>query len=295
MPALLITGGSGLLGRHVLQKIPAAFEPICVGRTRPRVAREVEYIGADLCQPDFVNWLPSKIDAVLHLAQGDEYSDFPTGAMNVFQVNVAAVATLLAWARTAGATHFIHASTGGLYGLGPQPFREIDAINIAGRLAYYYSTKYAAETIANAYRDYMRVISLRYFFIYGDNQRSSMLIPRLIDTVQRGRPIILSGNSGMRLNPIYAEDAAAAAISALATDTSNTINVAGPDVVSMRELGSTIAGELEKPVLFEQTEAAKGRDLIADISLMSMCLGAPRVGIKEGIRNVCHATSRAQQ
>ena len=269
-----------------------AFVPVCLGRSSPPGDADFEYISADLCDPHFADRLPNKIDAVIHLAQGEDYADFPKRALSVFRVNVAATASLLEWAQAAGAAHFVLASTGGVYGLGSRSFKETDAVNIAGRLAYYFSTKYSAEIIANGYCDYLRIISLRYFFIYGANQNPSMLMPRLINAVCSGRPLSLAGEFGMRLNPIDVRDAAAATISALAMETSKTINVAGADVLSMRELGQIIASELGKPAFFELTSVAERRDLVADISLMSTHLGAPRIGIKEGIAQMCRAVAK---
>ena len=293
MRSILITGASGLLGRQVVQQMSGAFLPICLGRARPAVDADLEYIKADLCDPRFPDYLPRKIDAVIHLAQGEHYADFPTQASNVFRVNVAATATLLEWARAAGVTHFVHASTGGIYGLGPRASKETDATNIAGRLAYYFSTKYAAEIIASAYRECLTIISLRYFFIYGVGQNSSMLMPRLIDAICNGRPLTIAGACGMRLNPIDVKDAAAATLAALTMDESKTINVAGPDVVSIRQLGEIIASEFGKPALFEQILGTEGQDLVGDISLMSTCLGTPRIGIREGIERMHGARSKA--
>jgi UDP-glucose 4-epimerase len=289
---VLITGASGLLGREVVRQLSGAVLPICLGRVRPGVEAKLEFIKADLCDPEFSRFLPRKIDAVVNLAQSEHYADFPNRASDVFRVNVAAATALLEWAQAAGATHFIQASTGGIYGLGPRAFNEADAVNIAGRLAFYYSTKYAAEVIANAYRDCLTIVSLRYFFIYGAHQNRSMLVPRLIDAISIGRPLTLSSESGMHLNPIDVRDAAAATVSALTIDTSKTINVAGPDVVSILELGQIIASALGKSVRFEQTSAAVGHDLVADITLMSSCLGAPRTGIRSGVANVCGATAK---
>ena len=292
MRRVLITGASGLLGRHVVRQMAGAFGPVCLGRNPRPMDADLEYIQADLSDPHFVGRLPSKIDAVIYLAQSEDYGAFPKRVSNVFRVNVASVASLLEWAQAAGATHFVQASTGGIYGLGPRAFKETDTVNIAGRLGYYYSTKYAAEIIANSYRDYLTIVSLRYFFIYGADQNPSMLVPRLIDAICNSRPLTLAGEFGMRLNPIDVRDAAAAALSALALDTSKSINVAGPNVVSMRELGQIIAAELGKPVFFEQTSFAEGQDLVADISLMRSCLGAPRIGMKEGIAHMCSAVVR---
>jgi nucleoside-diphosphate-sugar epimerase len=283
-----------MLGREVVRQLSGAALPICLGRVRPQVETELEFIKADLCDPEFFRFLPRKIDAVVNLAQSEHYADFPNRATDVFRVNVAATAALLQWAQAAGATHFIQASTGGLYGLGPRAFNEADAINIAGRLAFYYSTKYAAEVIVNAYRDCLTIVSLRYFFIYGAHQNRSMLVPRLIDAISNGRPLTLSSESGMRLNPIDVSDAAAATAPALTIDKSMTINVAGPDVVSMLELGHIIASALGKSLRFEQTSDVAGQDLVADITLMSSCLGAPRTGVRSGIASICAASNLSQ-
>ena len=254
---------------------------------------DLEYIQADLNDPHFVNNLPSKIDAVLHLAQSEDYRAFPKLASNVFRVNVTSVASLLEWAQAAGATHFVQASTGGIYGFGPRPFKETDFIDIVGRLAYYYSTKYAAEIIASAYRECLTIVSLRYFFIYGAGQKSSMLLPRLIDAIGNGHPLTLAGEAGMRLNPIHVTDAAAATLSALKLETSKCVNVAGPEAVSMRELGQIIGAELGKPVFFDQRSSVDGQDLVGDVSLMRSCLGVPRIGMREGIALMCSGVSVA--
>ena len=192
---------------------------------------------------------------------------------------------MLEWARAAGATHFVHASTGGIYGLGPAPLRD-RRHQYCGAPRLLFSTKYAAEIIASAYRECLTIISLRYFFIYGVGQNSSMLLPRLIDAICNGHPLTIAGACGMRLNPIDVKDAAAATLAALTMDESKTINVAGPDVVSIRQLGEIIASEFGKPALFEQTLGAEGQDLVGDISLMSSCLGTPRIGIREGIERM---------
>lgn len=278
-----------MLGREVLRQLPDAFAPVCIGRSRPTISRAFDYIEADLGNTDFVARLPNRIDAVMHLAQSENYEAFPAQAFSVFTVNAASTAALLEWGLAAGATHFILASTGGLYGAGPRPFKETDHLSMSGRLAYYLSTKYAAEIIANAYRDSLNVVCLRYFFIYGLNQRPSMLVPRLIDAVSSERPIILAGEDGIRLNPVDVRDAAAASIAALAVESSKTINVAGPDVVSIRQLGEIIATEIGKAPVFQQTGPVDADGLVADISLMSACLGAPRIAIREGIAHMCGA------
>ena len=55
-----------------------------------------------------------------------------------------------------------------------------------------------------------------------------------------GDVVRLDGSTGPRLNPLWVEDAAAAFIAALDSDTSVTANIAGPDVVTVRSIAETV-------------------------------------------------------
>src|SRR5262249_344461 len=236
----------------------------CAGRSRPPDLSTAEFVELDLEMPRFADRLPSRADAVIHLAQADGYANFPAGARGIFAVNVAAFAQLLEWARSAGVTRMVHASTGGLYGTGRDAFKETDPICISGRLAFYNSTKHAAETLAYAYQEWFTVIALRYFFVYGAGQRKQMLIPRLVQNVREGRSLRLAGATGIRLNPVHVDDAALATIAALDAPCSAVINVAGPQVVSIQDIGDTIARRLGISVRYERVGERPGEDLVAD-------------------------------
>src|SRR5262249_19737540 len=143
---------------------------------------------------------------VVHLAQSDRYASFPDGADHVVAVNLYALAKLLSWCRNAGVETFVHASTGGLYGRGAAAFTESDPLQVAGPLSFYFRTKQCAEYLAQEYAGYFNVAGLRPFFIYGRGQRGHMLVPRLVASIQDGRPIRLAGPHGTRLNPLHVFD-----------------------------------------------------------------------------------------
>jgi nucleoside-diphosphate-sugar epimerase len=280
---ILVTGGSGLLGRRVVRLLSGKCHLFCAGRSRPPDFSAAEFVELDLEMPGFADRLPSRADAVIHLAQADGYANFPADARSIFAVNVAAFAHLLEWARSAGASHVVHASSGGVYGTGRDAFKETDPIRISGRLAFYNSTKHAAETLANAYQDQFTVIALRYFFIYGAGQTKRMLIPRLIQNVREGTPLKLAGATGIRLNPIYVDDAALATVAALDVPDSGIINVAGPQVVSIRDIGDTIARRLGTSARYELAGERSGDDVVADTARMRAILGAPHSSFEAGI------------
>src|SRR6202020_2899336 len=94
---------------------------------------------------------------------------------------------------------------------------------------FYAVSKLVGEQVVDQFRDVLTVASLRFFFIYGPGQRN-MLVPGLMETVRSGRPVPIAGDQGIRINPIYVDDAAAAVRGALQLDESGVFNVAGPEV-----------------------------------------------------------------
>ena len=65
---VLVTGGSGLIGRHLIERLAPRHEVVSVGRTPPSDDR-VEHVQQDLTMP--LEGLPEGLDAVVHLAQSE--------------------------------------------------------------------------------------------------------------------------------------------------------------------------------------------------------------------------------
>jgi UDP-glucose 4-epimerase len=132
----------------------------------------------------------------------------------------------------------------------------------------------------------LTVATLRFFFIYGPGQRN-MLIPGLAAKLRDGEPIPLAGDKGIRINPIYVDDAAAAIGGALALERSGLFNVAGPEIVSIGEIAAMMASELQVQPTF--THGPAQSDLVADIQRMRQHLSAPEVGPVDGLRRLLAA------
>lgn len=288
MARVLLTGANGLLGHEVARLLSeSGDEVVALGRKACEIqSSSTDFIEADLTQPLQTSTLPHRCDAVVHLAQCERFNDFPNGARDVFAVNVAAPMALLDWARGADVRAFVHASSGGLYGGGAMPFKEDDALNFGGRLAYYLSTKRATEVLAAAYQDQFAVSALRFFFIYGARQRAHMLMPRLIASVREGRALTLHGDDGMALNPVQAYDAAAAVMAAMRAGKRGVYNIGGPETVRIRDIGEAIGQLLGRAPQFDVAGDAPN-DLVGDITRMRTELHAPTIGLREGLREMC--------
>lgn len=287
MPVVILTGYSGLLGSALVKLLIPAFEIVCVGRTQLAAVTGISHIEADLAVPGFAARLPVRADAIIHLAQSADFNAFPNHASRVFNTNVAAVSELLEWGLKSGIANFVHASTGGLYGTGSAPFKETDPVRLEGPLANYFTTKYCAELLAASYSKYFNVVALRYFFIYGAAQKRNMLMPRLIDSVRGGRPITLTGHSGLKMNPIHVSDAANATAAALTKKVSGIYNVGGNETLSLRELAGIIGRAAGETPSFEINAGPEHIDVVGNIDNMRADLAQPSTLFADGIAEMC--------
>lgn len=280
---ILITGANGLLGIHAVSRLAEEHQVHAVVHSLPaEPLPNVLYYEVDLSGTWAPGTLPEKIDAVVHLAQSSRFREFPEQAMDVFGVNVASTAHLLEYARSAGARHFILASSGGVYGAGDEAFRENSPIPHHGQLGYYLGSKLCAEVLAENYSSLMNVAILRFFFMYGKGQKRQMLVPRLIDNVIAGNAITLQGEDGIKINPIHVSDAVAALEGCLKLEGSHTFNVAGTQTLSLREIACTIGEAVGREPVFK-IDLSEPRHLIADIGMLSEILVVPKVCFAQGI------------
>ena len=277
MKRIIVTGASGLLGRHLIPLLSERDDVYAIERSGSATAREnVTRVVLDLSRPIERSALPETSDAIVYLAQSDRFRDFPEGTDDMLAVNVAQVQSMLDYAYRSGARSFVYASSGGLYGTANGIVAEESPTPPPGQtLGFYPTTKLCGELLAKAYASVMNIVILRFFFIYGPGQKVDMLVPRLIGNVAAGLPIMLQGERGIRINPVHVEDAACATAAALGQEGAHVINVAGPQVLSLRDMGEIIGATLGKIPRFQIDIHAQPIDLIGDISRMAHLLCAP--------------------
>lgn len=287
---ILITGVNGLLGHEVAKMCCADsnVEVYGIGRSAGLLNdANYNHIVADLVESDFVTKLPRGITAIIHLAQSQKFRDFPREAESIFCVNTTSTLKLLDFARQTGVARFIYASSGGVYGNSDIGFVEDQQIVQDNDLGFYLSTKYCSEQIAVNYQQLFDVVILRFFFVYGERQNRTMLIPRLVDNIRTGKEIVLTGKQGIKINPVYVADAAKAVKGALNLQGSHKINIAGDEVLTIRDISETIAASLGKSPLFRIVDDPP-KNLIGDIGKMKKFLWQPRVSFEAGVKKLIH-------
>ncbi len=281
----VVTGAGGLVGRHLVPMLAEHWDVVAIARVAGEARPHVQPLMCDLATVDFTNGLPTRVDAVVHLAQSRRFRDFPDGAQDVLAVNVTATERLARYAARAGASHFVYASSGGVYAPSTEPFAEDAPIATPAQAGWYQASKLASEALVHAYRGLFVPVVLRPFFIYGAGQQRHMLIPRLCDTVRRGDAVQLAGDDGMLISPTHATDAARCIMASLSLSEPATINVCGPEVLSLRAICELLGTPLGVAPTFTRVGAA-GPAYVADDRRMNALLGPSRAHFAEHLHTI---------
>jgi UDP-glucose 4-epimerase len=289
---VLVAGAAGFVGQRLVPALVAEGHRVTalLHRPVPDALRDsfsherIDVVVMDLAQPVKVDILPTGIDALLLLSQSAAFRAFPQQVDDVLAVNVVAHVQLIDWARSAGVARIVYASSGGVYGpAAPLGVSENERFAADAPLGFYQATKLSAELVLQSFRPlFESTVILRPFFIYGPGQSRSMLIPRLVDSVRAGRAIGLHGADGMKLRPTFVDDAARGFAAALGLTGHHVLNLAGPDVLTLREIGERIGRALGSSVSFEAL-AGSAAHYVADTARADALLGALATGFDQGI------------
>ena len=286
---ILVTGANGLLGRYLVELLSNYHKVFAIVKDKEKLNFElndnISAIEIDLSLID-TKLFPKNIDVVYYLAQSNRFREFPEGVDDMLSINVVAPNILAKWAVKSGVKKFIYASSGGVYTNPNKPVKEFFDINANEKLGFYLNSKLSAEMLLKNYASLFETFAIiRPFFMYGVGQNETMLIPRLISSVQNEKEITLNGENGIKINPIYVTDAAKAVANILDLSGEYIINIAGEEVVSLRELCIKIGQAVDKEPIFKINDVSQN-DLVADIETMRKELIEPKVNLKIGIEKM---------
>lgn len=281
---ILVTGAGGLLGRELCFLLSKNNTVFGVFKPGSSVNTDVfSSIYVDLSLDFSLDTLPENLDVIIHLAQSNFHTDFAGKSQDIFGINTNATFKLLDFARKIGIKVFMFASTGGVYRSQLSPLTENSSLKLLSNLDFYFASKLSAEMLAAPYGQDLDLFIIRPFFVYGANQSVNMLIPRLIRRVREGEPINLAGGTGIHINPIFNRDAAAALLKILEFGSPGIFNVAGNEIVNIRNLSERI-GEI-LGIEPEFRNLSEDSDLVADISkLKSLMLNYNWTTLDFGLR-----------
>ncbi len=221
---ILITGGAGFIGSHLIEKLLAEGRRIvCLDSFNdyydPAIKREnirpsldnpdLELIEGDILDAPLLDDLfaKHKFDTIVHLAARAGVRPSLRDPLLYEQVNCIGTLNLLERARAAQVGHFVFGSSSSVYGTNSKvPFSETDPINKP--VSPYATTKRSGELMCYTYNHLydLPVTALRFFTVYGPRQRPDMAIHKFTRAIGAGDPITLFGDGKSRRDYTYVDD-----------------------------------------------------------------------------------------
>ena len=243
---VLVTGGAGFIGSHVVDKLAAAgHEPRILDLVPSpwHAEGEIDTALADLADRDAVRTAVEGCDAIVHLAAMADVYQVVEDPDRTDAVNVGGTFNLLEAAREAQVQRLVYASTIWVYGNapGPEPHDEDTPLVLPPHL--YTATKLAGEMYCRSYDVLygLPTTILRFGIPYGPRARPAAVVPAFIAKAQAGTPLTIAGDGSATRQFVYVEDLAEGVVAALAPEAAGRVyNLVGDELVSVREIADTV-------------------------------------------------------
>jgi dTDP-glucose 4,6-dehydratase len=253
MARVVITGGAGFIGSHLVEAFLARGDRVVVvdnllTGSRQNVARHegspsFEFVQRDVCQGIF---LSGPVDAVLHFASPASPRDYLEHPIPTLKVGALGTHAALGLARAKGAK-FLIASTSEVYGdpeVHPQSETYWGHVNPIGPRGVYDEAKRYAEAMTMAYHRVHGIETriVRIFNTYGPRMRlrDGRALPEFLSQALTDLPITVHGDGSQTRSFCFVEDTVAGILTVLDKAGPDPVNVGAPGEITILELAKKV-------------------------------------------------------
>jgi UDP-glucose 4-epimerase len=241
--AFLVTGGSGFIGSHVVDRLLAeGAGEVTVFDNRIReenlvdalATGRVKTVEGDVTDPKSVCTALEGSDGVFHMAV------LPLGPCSedprlCLEVNVNGTFNVLEAARETGVQKMVYSSASSVYGDTNETMDESHPLDAR---TMYGASKLAGEYFFRAFHDLYGIdyVILRYMNVYGPRQEGGLVI-NVMRRIQSGEAPTIMGDGSQSFDFVHVADVAGANVCAMASEvTDAAFNVGGGNEVTVRQI-----------------------------------------------------------
>ncbi len=304
MARVLITGGAGFIGSHLVDRLLAdghsvvALDNLFTGHLR-NIAHlaghdRFRFIKHDVTEYIYID---GKLDAILHLASLPSPVDYLREPIKTLKVGALGTHKALGLARAHGAT-FLLASTSEVYGdpqVHPQPESYWGNVNPIGPRGVYDESKRFAEAMTMAYHRYHGIDTriCRIFNTYGPRMRpdDGRVATNFVAQGLRGQPLTVYDDGSRTRSFCYVSDLVEGIVRLLASREVEPVNLGNPTEMTVLEFATMVqrltGGKSEIAFVSPKDERTKDdpHTRRPDISRARTVLQwEPRVQLEDGLR-----------
>jgi UDP-glucose 4-epimerase len=244
---VLVTGGSGFIGSHVVDRLlsrghePRVFDLVSSER---HLTKGIDSVVGDILDSRAVGEALRGCDAVVHLAAVADVEDVVRDPLRADLVNTRGTAVMLEAVRTQAVRHFVYGSTIWVYGNAP-------GIGVLGEDALlvapdhlYTATKLAGEMYCRSYASMygMAPTILRFGIPHGPGARNSTVVARFVARALAGQPLSINGDGSQARQFVYVSDLADGIVASLdPAARGRTYNLVGEEAVSVLQVATIVS------------------------------------------------------
>ena len=294
---VLVTGGAGFIGSNLTGYLLGEGHEVTVldnltsGYQRNLDAiPTASFIRGDIRDSDCVERATVGRDVVFHLAASVGNKRSIDDPISDAEINVIGTLRVLEAARKAGVRKVVISSSAGIFGeLKTLPIREDHPVEPDSP---YGASKLGAEKEGLSYAKLydMEVVCLRYFNVYGPNQRFDAygnVIPIFGFQMLRGEPVTIFGDGEQTRDFVNVSDVVQANVkAAMAPGLSGAFNIGSGTRISINDLVERMkaASGLNPVVRHGPPRAGDVQDSLADIGAARRAFGfEPAATLEEGL------------
>jgi UDP-glucose 4-epimerase len=288
---VLITGGSGFIGRQFVKALSASGWQVRVVDLQPHPDPELDIVLGDIADSDTIETaLDGGVDAVVHLAAVTSVLKSIEHPELTYRTNVEGTYRVLEGARAAGVKGLVFASTNAV--TGPMEGPAIVERAQLRPMTPYGATKAAGEMLMSAYTAVygVRCTALRLTNVYGPGmQAKDSIVARLMRCIRLGNTFEIYGDGTQVRDYVHVSDVVAAAELALGDESWHGPVVIGSgkslSVLEVVEEVRRVTGA-DISVIHGPAKAGEMPAVIVDCSNARSRGWAPRYGFSEGVQGV---------
>jgi UDP-glucose 4-epimerase len=290
MPKVLVTGGAGFIGSHLVDGlIERGFEVrlldnLSTGKFENIAAHEdaIDFMEGDVRDRAKVSEAVRGVDYILHAAAIRAVLRSVDNPIETHEVNVTGTLNLLLAARDAGVKRFVFSSSSAVYGNTDKlPSQESDAPSSESPYAV---SKKSGEDYCGLFTKLygLETVCLRYFNVFGPRQnpesKYSMVIPMLIDNLVNAESPEIHWDGRQSRDFVYVGDVVRANVLALekkdvAGQMFNVGSGEAHSILDILEKLKSILNTSDTAPAFKPKRECDVRKTLADLSKAKALLG----------------------
>lgn len=301
----VVTGGCGFIGSHLVDALVARGDEVTALDDFSTGDRGFLNPSATLVEGSVTDaaLLRSVLDgagAVFHTAAMASVPlsvDDPAGT---HEVNATGTLNVLQAAREGGVGRVVFSSSSSVYGEQDSPIMREDMT--PRPLSPYGLQKLIGEQYGGMFAQLfgMRVVSLRYFNVYGPRQPAggayALVVPQFLKLRAAGKPLTVYGDGRQTRSYVHVDDVVRANLLAADADLpigeGVVLNVGSGEETSVNDIAALIGGTVEH-IIPNPRGAFEEQRKCADHSRAGALIGwAPRIAFAEGLRSVLEPAAR---